>query len=140
MFFTPLPNVPIVTVATMWNNPLTGQGYILILHETLYFGKNMDRSLINPNQLRHHGLIVHNNPYKPSFTRRMGFEMDENNKIPFYLQGSTIFFTTQFPTDEELESNPHIIVTCDAPWDPHGLIMPGGLNKDGYPTVDHFVQ
>ena len=43
-------------------------------------------------------------------------------------------------TDEEMESNPHVIVTPDAPWDPHGLIMPGGLDEDGYPTVDCFVQ
>ena len=86
--FTPLPNVPIATVATMWNDPITGQGFILILHETLYFGKNMDHSLINPNQLRHHGLTVHDNPYDPSFDRKMGIEIDKNNKIPSCSQGS----------------------------------------------------
>jgi len=49
--FTPLNDVPIATVATAWSDPLTGRGYILIFHETLYFGDKMNHSLINPNQL-----------------------------------------------------------------------------------------
>ncbi len=44
--FAPVPDVPITTVATAWSNPLTGVGYILIFHEALYFGSNMDHSLI----------------------------------------------------------------------------------------------
>ncbi len=40
--FAPVPDVPIATVATAWSDSLTDEGYILIFHEALYFGSNMD--------------------------------------------------------------------------------------------------
>jgi hypothetical protein len=92
--FAPVPDVPIATVATTWSDPLTGRGYILIIHEALYFGSGMNHSLINPNQLRHYGVIVHDNPYERDPSRAMGIEIDDNDRLPFCSQGSTVFFTT----------------------------------------------
>ncbi len=66
--FTPVPDVPIATVATTWSDPLTGKGYILIMHAVLYFGDKMDHSLTNPNQLWHYGVVVHDNPYETDST------------------------------------------------------------------------
>lgn len=117
--FTPVQDVPIATVATAWSDPFTGQGYILILHETLYFGNNMNHSLINPNQLRHFGVEVFDNPYDPDPSRTMGIKIPESNELlPFLSQGSTIFFTSRYPTDMEMDSYPHIVVTSDQQWDP----------------------
>ncbi len=93
--FRPVPDVPIATVATTWSDPLTGKGYILIMHKVLYFGNKMDHSLINSNQLRHYGVVVHDNPYETDPTRTMGIEIDDNNLITFSLQGSTVFFNRQ---------------------------------------------
>ena len=138
--FTPVPDVPIATVATTWSDPLTGKGYILIMHKVLYFGNKMDHSLVNPNQLRHYGVVVHDNPYETDPTRTMGIEIDDNNLIPFSLQGSTVFFNTRYPDDNELDMYPHVVITCDKPWDPHGLIMPGGMDDTGHPKNDHMIQ
>ncbi len=82
--------MPIATVATAWSDPLTGEGYILIVHEAMYLGNNMDHSLINPNQLRDHGVIVNDNPYDRATA--MGIELEHEERIPFYSQGSTQFF------------------------------------------------
>ena len=136
--FAPVPDVPIATVATTWSDPLTGVGYILIFHEALYFGSNMDHSLINPNQLRHHGVTVNDNPY--DHATAMGIELEQDDCIPFYSQGSTIFFTSRYPSDDELETYPHVVLTCDKPRDPHGLVMPEGMDDTGHPCDNHVIQ
>ena len=53
---TPIVGVPIVSGATAWDDPVTGQTYILIINEGLYYGNKMDHSLINPNQIRDYGI------------------------------------------------------------------------------------
>ena len=137
--FVPVPDVPIATVATAWSDPLTGRGYILIIHEALYFGSSMNHSLINPNQLRHYGVIVHDNPYERDPNRVMGIEIDDNDRLPFYSQGSTVFFNTRYPDDDEMDLYPHVVLTSDIPWDPQGLIMPNGLDDSGLPTGDRAI-
>ena len=138
--FAPVPDVPIATVATAWSNPLTGEGYILIFHEALYFGRNMDHSLINPNQLQHYGVRVNDNPYNRAPDWAMGIELEQDKHIPFYLQGSTIFFNSRYLSDDELESYPHVVLTSDKPWDPHGLVMPGGMDDTDHPCNDRVIQ
>ena len=44
-----MQNVPIVTGATAYDDPITGETFILLFHESLYYGKKLDHSLINPN-------------------------------------------------------------------------------------------
>ena len=36
-----IPQVPIAKVATLWIDPNTGEGYILIFNEVLYFGLSL---------------------------------------------------------------------------------------------------
>jgi len=55
-------NIHIVHAATAWQSPHTGQTYILIFHEELWMGCHMKHSLINPNQLRHFGTKVQDDP------------------------------------------------------------------------------
>ena len=132
--------MPIATVATVWSDPLTGRGYVLVIHEALYFGRSMNHSLINPNQLRHYGVIVHDNPYERDPSRAMGIDIDDTDRIPFSSQGSMIFFRTRYPDDNELDMYPHIVLTNDKPWDPQGLLMPGGLDESGLPTGDRVIR
>jgi hypothetical protein len=70
----------------------------------------------------------------------MGIEIDDNNLIPFSLQGSTVFFNRRYPDDNELDTYPHVVITCDKPWDPHGLIVPGGMDDTGHPKNDRMIQ
>ena len=53
-----IKNVPIVTAATAWQSERSGQVYILVFNEALWMGDMMESSLVNPNQLRHHGVRV----------------------------------------------------------------------------------
>jgi len=66
--YQPLSDVPIASVATAWDHPETGETYILVLNEALYFGDRMNHSLICPNQLRDFGVIVNDVPtfYDPT--------------------------------------------------------------------------
>ena len=129
-----MEKIPIATVATAWSDEHTGQGFILIMHEVLFFGNDLDHSLINPNQIRHNGFQLFDNPYETDPNRQMGIVINETDRIPFQSQGTTIYFNSRFPTDLEMETYPHVVLTCEAPWDPSGIAMPGGL------TQDRFVQ
>jgi hypothetical protein len=95
----------------------------------------MSHSLINLNQLWHHGIVVHNNPYDTDPTKTMGIEVNDDDLIPFLSQGSMIFFNTRYPNDNELDMYPYIVIMSDKPWDPHGLIMPGGFDDMAFTTM-----
>ena len=53
---------PVTMVATLWIHPETGQPYILVMHESLYFGDRMGTMLICPNQVRANGIKVEDVP------------------------------------------------------------------------------
>ena len=57
--------MPIVSAATAFTCQSTGQTYILVINEALWFGDRLENSLINPNQLRFGGIIVNDNPFDP---------------------------------------------------------------------------
>ena len=61
--FESIKDVPVARVATKIITP-QGETLILIVNEALYFGPSMDHSLINPNQIRHYGIPVCDNPYE----------------------------------------------------------------------------
>ena len=97
--------------------------YILIVNEALYFGNDMDHSLINPNQNRHFGIPVSDNPYDED--KELGID-HETAFIPFMTDGSTIFFDTYVPTDDELDTCPYIELTDgEIEWDPYHIEMFG---------------
>ena len=58
-----IKGVPIATAVTAWTSTETGETYILVFHEELWIGDQMEHSLLNPNQLRHFGVTVQDNPF-----------------------------------------------------------------------------
>ena len=52
----PNVNVPILSAATAFDDPESGNVYILIVNEGLYYGENFDHSLINPHQVGQYGI------------------------------------------------------------------------------------
>jgi hypothetical protein len=112
--FEPIPEVSVATVATAWDDQNTGQTYILIIHQALYFGNQLDHSLINPNQIRVTGIPVCDDPYDQY--RYLGIDMGDIH-IPFQADGSTIYFNSRVPTKEELETCPYLTLTDDEDWD-----------------------
>ena len=114
--YQPERDVPIVSAATAFTCQRTGQTYILVINEALWFGDRLENSLINPNQLRFGGAIVNDNPFDPQIP--ISIQTDEVD-IPLELAGTTIFFASSTPTPTELDNCPHIHLTRDSEWDPH---------------------
>ena len=46
-----IKNVPIVTGGTAYTSQTSGETFILVMHEGLWMGDQMDNLLLNPNQL-----------------------------------------------------------------------------------------
>jgi hypothetical protein len=78
----------------------------LILHfnKVLWYGKRMEMSLINPNQLRH-GVTVLDDP---TDTARQLCISSDDVYIPFWMDGTTEYFETRVPTEWELENCKHV--------------------------------
>ena len=45
-------NVPMVSAATAWDNPKTGETIILHVHQALWFGLSLQKTLLSSNQIR----------------------------------------------------------------------------------------
>ena len=59
-------NIPIVSAETAWTSLESTETYILVFNEVLCMQGEMDHSLIKPNQMRHKGATVKDNPFSPS--------------------------------------------------------------------------
>ena len=120
--YQPVTNIPIVSAATAWQSPYTGQVYILIFHEALWMGDTMSSTLINPNQLRHFGTKVQDDPTSErplSIIKEDGtFCMDLS------MLGTIIYADTYTPSQRELDECPHITLSSPQPWDPHTVKFP----------------
>ena len=120
--YSPIKNVPIVKAATSYQSKHTGQVYILIFNEALWMGDSMKHSLINPNQLRHHGVTVQDNPFStdPLFIANE----DQKFNMELMIEGTTIFANTFTPSEKELNTCPHIVLSSPHEWDPKNVTFP----------------
>ena len=107
--------------ATAWDDPTTGETYILVINEALYYGTKLDHSLINPNQIRAYGIGFWDNPYDKD--KGLWVEMDKASMIQMRTKGTKVLFDTRSPTPKELATCHHIQLTSKAEWNPTKLIM-----------------
>jgi hypothetical protein len=117
--YTALTDVPIVSGATVYDDPTTNKSILLIIHEGLYFGTTLDHSLLNPNQLRHFGHTYQDNPYS---TAPLGITTDDLF-LPLHSSGTKIQFATRCPTDVEIRTLPSIELTSDHDWRPDTVTL-----------------
>ena len=77
---------------------------------------DLPNSLINPNQLRHYGTVVQDNPTseEPLHIRTE----DASFCMELDMAGTIIFANTTTPTKKELDENPHIILNSSYEWNP----------------------
>ena len=117
-----IKSVPIVQAATAYDNPDTGETTILILNEAIWMGDKMDHTLVNPNQLRAYGLTVQDNPFSdsPIFISTEGNEF----VLPLSSTGTILGAATRTPTEQELQTCPHISMSSDYEWDPQNVRFP----------------
>jgi len=125
-----MKDVPVAACATI--------DYLLVGNEGLFFGSSMKRSLLNPNQLRMNGTRVINDP-----TVKSGFGIHTDQLyIPFRTHGTTVYFTSQAPSQKEIEDMQlqHIVLTSDKCWDPQTIQMrPQGSNELLVELDDEFA-
>ena len=108
--------VPIVHAATAWQSPETGQTYILVLNESIWMGDAMESTLVNPNQLRHFGTRVQDNPASECplsiITEGGDFCMGLD------IEGTIVFANTHTPSNRELRECPHVELSSSHVWEP----------------------
>ena len=111
-----MTSVPIVSGATTYHHS-DGTSYILVINEALFYGKKLKHSLINPNQVRHHGIGFWDNPYDQD--RQLMIEINEHGlSIPMEYRGTKLVFQSSLPTEYELNELQHIELTSNQPWNP----------------------
>ena len=123
--YMPLLNVPIVSGATAYDDPKTGQTSIIVFNESLYYGKNLGHSLINPNQIRHFGIDLWDNAYDRNHD--LSIEVDDTLNVEMTYEGTKCQFKSRAPTQEELSTCPHYDMTSKRTWNPSEVQI-GSIN------------
>ena len=96
----PLLNVPVVSGATAWDDPVSDQTCVLVVDEALCCGTKSDHSPINPNQIRSFGVDCWDNPFDKS--RPISVRpVDHDAIIPLNTTGTKIQFLSRAPTTKE---------------------------------------
>jgi len=110
-----LDDVPICSALTATTLD-TGETIILRLGQSFDFHTRMDKTLINPNQVRSFGILLCDDPTDPY--RNLGMQLDENTFLPMTMDGTTCGLMTRYPTDEELESYRIFTISDQQTWNP----------------------
>jgi hypothetical protein len=119
--YDPVKNVPIITAATGYTSA-SGLNYILVFPEAIYM-PTLGHSLCNPNQLRHFGTKVQDNPYDTEPMRLT--TSDEKFTACFESKGTDIFLKTYAPSQADLEQYPHVVLCSAQLWNPRAIKFPG---------------
>jgi hypothetical protein len=121
---TTMHDIPIATAGTLWTDVHNGTRYILVFPQCIFFGDRLQHSLLNPNQLRAHGVHVHDVPIQFDPTSQHAIQHDELT-IPLDMKGVLSFFESRKPTLEELDLYEHLYFTSSADWAVYSASIPG---------------
>ena len=106
------------TAATVWTDESDGNEYLLVFHQSIFLGDDLQHTLVNPNQLRHNGITVQDCPKQFDRNSQHCIQVPGKGlKIPLQMRGVISGFHSRLPTQEELESLPQIELTRDI-WNP----------------------
>ena len=115
-----MKNIPIGSAYTAMDH-LNGNTYILHAHEGLCFFDTMEHSLLPPAQLWDNNIQCDICPKHCTNGESIFGCKDPQTDIhlPFSLYGCISYLPIWHPTENELDSCLHIILTNDAPWHPY---------------------
>jgi hypothetical protein len=125
--FTPeyeaLPEVPIVDAAVMYECPISGKEYILLVRNALHVPA-MEQNLIPPFVMREAGIIVNDTPKihmkNPTIEDHSLYFEETSFRIPMALWGTFSYFPTRAPTNDELAACDDVyLLTPNGIWNPH---------------------
>jgi hypothetical protein len=117
-----LTNIPVVKAATAYDDPETGDTYILVMGEASYFGNQLPNSLLCPNQMHVNGIVVDDVPIHLSSDKSSThsiFVPEQGVRLPLKLHGCFSYLPTHLPTTKEIEDLPWLELTSDMEWDPY---------------------
>ena len=119
----PSKEIPIATVATAYDCPDSGETYVLIINEALYFGDTLSFSLLCPNQLRDNEIHVDERHRTHAPDSIFGIYIPTTPlHIPFDLDGVIAGFYSRRPTESELDNIAnHVELTSEVEWIPHSF-------------------
>jgi hypothetical protein len=97
-----------------------GTAHILDFNNALDVTREMDESLLNPNQMRCHSVVVDEVPTHLSESSTHSIYIpDFDLRMPLMMSGVISYLPTRFPMDEEIKNCQHIEMTPQLEWDPH---------------------
>ena len=112
----PMTSVPIASVATLATDK-DGREVILVINEALWFGQQMDHSLISSNQVRANEVELWDNPCD-SLHEMCIYNPASDYPVPLEMDGIVAFAETRAPTTDEIRNLPHVELTSEVPWKP----------------------
>jgi len=120
--YNAISNVPIVQAATAYDDPNSGETFILVFHECLFLGDALQNTLMNPNQVRANGIVVDDIPKhlspNPQHATHSIYVPKEDLRIPLQLRGVISCFSSRSPSDQELQTCQWIEMTNSEEWSP----------------------
>jgi hypothetical protein len=116
--------VPIATVLTIWESPMTGERWMLVIHEALYFGERLKESLLCPNQIRAAGNLVQDTPKQFDPQSAHSIIIPNIVELPLEMHGVISHLRTCKLTAKEIEDYTNslfqeAVLTEDIPWEPY---------------------
>ena len=147
-------NIKVVTGAVAYECPTTFHTYVLIFNEALHF-PSLDQHLLNPFQMRSHGIIVNDTPLhllpeadrKPESHSILTNDTDTSLHIPLTLKGVMSGFDVRTPTWEEINNKDlptvtHVEMTSPTQWNPEAKLHANleeslRTNLDSYHTPNN---
>jgi hypothetical protein len=124
--YAAVPDVPIATIVTVWEDPKNGEAWMLVIHEALYFGDKLTESLLCPNQLRAAGVIVNDTPKQFDASSSHSIIVVDKLEIPLQMHGVISYLDTRLPTEDEIAEYraglfQSVELTSDTPWEPYSV-------------------
>jgi hypothetical protein len=118
--YAALQDVPIATVCTVWEDPKTGELWMLVFHEALYFGAQLKESLLCPNQMRAAGVMTDDAPIQFDASSSHSIKVEGTLEIPLEMHGVISHLQTRLLTNDELA----LVyrdgqLTDDTTWEPY---------------------
>ena len=116
--------VPIATVLTIWESSVTGEPWMLVIHEALFFGDRLKESLLCPNQIRAAGHLVRDAPIQFDATSTHSITVPGKLELPLDMHGVISYLRTRKPTTVEIEQYQSgvlqsVELTEKVPWEPY---------------------
>jgi hypothetical protein len=104
-FFGTANDIPIVTAAIAYDDPILAQTFVLNLHQALYFGDQLFHNLISPFQLRLSEVTINERvrilTHQPTHDNHCILFDQAQVKIPLRLNGIVSYFSSRRPTLKE---------------------------------------